>query len=202
MDAASDACAHALAIDPANAAVKTLLAKIEARKALLEKTERARVERLQRQRAEAATLWKALADRNISVDRSKNTPVDVDDAKIQLADPLDAASALSVPVLLLYPTHAQSDVIKAFVETDTLLDHFEYIFPCPWDTSNEFSAGDVECYMDTVAGGLVKIGKKLPLAKFLSGGKVQITDGMCRIIVVPKAKTAEWIAEVKKRKAG
>ena len=131
---------------------------------------------------------------------TKLAPVDAEDAKLRLENPLDPASVLNVPTLLLYPTHAQSDLIKAFRETESLAEHLKYIFPCPWDEKVEFTMDGVECYMDTVAGGLVKVGKKVLLRKVLSGGKVELRDGLCKIFTVPKDKAEDWIAEVKKRK--
>ena len=102
--------------------------------------------------------------------------------------------------MLLYPTHAQSDFVKAFQENDSLADHLSYIFPCPWDQDNEFQLQTVDCYMDTIAGGLIKVGKKMELCKILASGTVELKDGLCRVYVVPKVKATEWIAEVKRRK--
>ncbi len=158
------------------------------------------MERQERQQAEATTLKKALVARGISLRVTKLAPVDAEDAKLRLENPLDPASVLNVPTLLLYPTHAQSDLIKAFRETESLAEHLKYIFPCPWDEKVEFTMDGVECYMDTVAGGLVKVGKKVLLRKVLSGGKVELRDGLCKIFTVPKDKAEDWIAEVKKRK--
>lgn len=205
LDAAADACARALLVKPANAPVRALADRVAARRATLAEAERARAARARREQVEAATLRRALAERHIAVQATSGAaPPDVEDARVRLADPLDAASALAVPVLLLYPTRAQSDVVKAFGEHECLLDHLEYIFPCPWDESGgeDFAAGTVECYMDTAAGGLVKVGKRMPLLKVLGGGKVRIVDGLCKIYVVPKKEVEAWIAEVKRRRVG
>jgi len=125
----------------------------------------------------------------------------MEDAVIQLADPLDASSALAFPVVLLYPVHLQSDFVKAFQETESLAEHLSYIFPLPWDRDGEYALEGVECYMETAAGGLIKAGKKLPLIKILGSGKVEVVDGLVRVNVLPKAKAAGWIEEFKQRKA-
>jgi len=200
LDAAADACAHALALDATNAAAKALNIKIKARRDHLERSERILEERLRKERAEAYALKQALIARKITTRMTEKAPSDADDAKLALEDPLDPSSDLSVPTLLLYPTAAQTDLIKAFHETETLLDHLSYILPCPWDKAGEFTVANVECYMDTVNGGMIKVGKKTTLLKILYGGKVEVVDGLCRIYVVPKEKTVEWIAEVKRRK--
>lgn len=53
--------------------------------------------------------------------------------------------------------------------------------------------------METTAGGLIKVGKKMLLGKVLGCGKVEILDGLVKINVVPKDKAASWIEEFKKR---
>jgi hypothetical protein len=70
----------------------------------------------------------------------------------------------------------------------------------PWDEEKEFTVEGVEAYMETSAGGLVKVGKKMALHKVLGSGKVVISDGLVRISVVPKGKSAAWIEEFKKRR--
>ena len=61
-----------------------------------------------------------------------------------------------------------------------------------------YQAGTVECYIETVAGGLIKAGKKLPLLKIISSGKVEIIDGLLKIHVVPQGRAASWIEDFKK----
>ena len=56
--------------------------------------------------------------------------------------------------------------------------------------------------METVTGGLIKWGKKVPLLKVLGGGKVEVVDGIVKVNVVPKSGAAGWIEEVKRRKVG
>ena len=58
----------------------------------------------------------------------------------------------------------------------------------------------VDCYMDTVTGGMMKVGKKLKLLEVLSNGKTEVVDGLVRIYVVPTSMASQWIAEVKKKK--
>lgn len=54
--------------------------------------------------------------------------------------------------------------------------------------------------METVAGGLIKVGKKMPLLKILSGGKVEVVDALVKINIVPTGKSKQWIEEMKARK--
>ena len=57
--------------------------------------------------------------------------------------------------------HEESDFIKAAAEKNTIFDHLSYLLPAPWDTKKEYTAKDVECYMDTPKGAMNKVGKKL-----------------------------------------
>lgn len=196
---ASDACMRGLALDPSNAALKTLSTKVSSRKTYLDSVDKARREREERAASERATLALALKSRGIKTRTSERAP-DLEDAAIKLANPLDPSSTLSFPVMLLYPAHSQSDFIKAFSETEALNQHLDYIFPLPWDTEQEYKADDVEAYMETTAGGLIKVGKKMGLGKVLGSGKCEVVDGLVRISVVPKSKAQDWIEEFKKRR--
>ncbi|KAI7525706.1 hypothetical protein KC317_g21215, partial [Hortaea werneckii] len=90
--------------------------------------------------------------------------------------------------------------VKAFTEDETLSQHLEYILPLPWDQGHEYTLADVECYMETITGGIIKAGKNLPLLKLLGSGKVEVVDGLVKVSVVPKAKSSAFIEEFKKRK--
>ncbi|KAI9878657.1 MAG: hypothetical protein M1830_000273 [Pleopsidium flavum] len=197
---AEDACAHGLAIEPSNTALKALQTKISARKDVLDGIERKRRERAERAKKERLYLQAAFKARGIRT-RSTGQPPEMEDAAIRLTpDPVSPKSTLTFPVVLLYPLHLQSDFIKAFSETDTLSSHLDYILPLPWDERKEYSMDSVEGYMETLSGGLIKVGKKVSLLKMLSSGKVEIVDDIVRISVVPKASAEGWIEEVKKRK--
>ncbi|KAF2807793.1 TPR repeat protein-like protein [Mytilinidion resinicola] len=197
---ASDACNRGLAINASNGPLKTLATKITARKESLESIARVRREREERKKAEERSLKLALKSRNIVTRTSEKAP-DMEDAAIQLEKPLDPTSALSIPVILLYPMHAHSDFIKAFQETETLMDHLQYILPVPWDQAEEYTKAGVECYMETTSGGLIKAGKKIAMGKILGSGKCEILDGLVKVNVVPKEKASGWIEEFKKRRS-
>lgn len=103
----------------------------------------------------------------------------------------------------MYPEHYQSDFIKAFSEKESLMQHFVHVFPLPWDKpgEGEYSANGVECFVETVTGGLVKVGKKVALLKVVTLDNVEVVDGVVRIFVVPKAKAEAWVARFKAAKA-
>lgn len=141
----------------------------------------------------------ALKSRNV-LTRNTDDPPDLEDAAIKLENSLDPSSTLSFPVILLYPEHGQSDFVKAFSEAEKLGDHLEYIFPLPWDEQHEYTLDNVEAYMETSIGGLIKVGKNMTLGKVLGCGKTEIVDGLVKISVIPKSRAANWIEEFKKRR--
>lgn len=200
MAEADDACARGLHLDKLNQPLQALSRKIVTRKAELEKIAARKREEQERAEKIRVTLSTALAAREISV-RETAQPPDMEDAAMKLSpDPLSAESTLVFPCVLLYPMHAQSDFIKEFAETDTIAQHLEYIFPLPWDQRGEYTIGSVDCYMETVTGGMIKPGKKVSLLEVLGGGKVEVVDGLVRVNVVPTKMAGKWIAEMKARK--
>ena len=196
---ASDACSRALELDLSNASLTALSIKISTRQAQLDAIAKTRQERKEKAASEKATLSLALKSRGI-LSRTTDQAPDLEDASVKLENSLDPSSTLSFPVILLYPLHAQSDLIKAYSEKEILKQHLEYIFPLPWDEEKQYTVLDVEAYMETPAKGLIKAGKKIALGKILGSGKVDLTDGLVRINIVPKSKAAEWIGDFQKRR--
>lgn len=194
-----DACSSGLRFDANNAALQSLLTKIESRRDALAQLEQSRLARESRSKMEANALRTALSSRGITT-RTTDSPPEMEDAAISLADAQDPTSSLRFPVIFLYPLHAQTDFLKEFQEEETLSQHLQYILPLPWDSNREYSLEGVECYMETMAGGLIKAGKKLPLVKLLGSGKVEIVDGLVRVFVVPRVRAMEWIEQFKLRR--
>ncbi|RFU27032.1 hypothetical protein B7463_g9297, partial [Scytalidium lignicola] len=198
---ADDACARGLELDPENAALKAVAQEIIKKNEQETAKQKKEQERVIRKRKEEMMLKTALTARGIKT-RKTAQPPEMEDACIALVpDPLSPESSLSFPAVLLYPLHLESDFIKAFNETESLALHLEYILPLPWDQQRVYTPNGVECYMETITGGLVKVGKKVPLLKVLGQGNVEIVDEVVRIFVVPKGRSEEWVAEFKRKKA-
>jgi hypothetical protein len=201
LPAALWSCNLGLKLDATNKSLQQLCSRIEKRTAQLEQTERQQREREEKARKEAATLQLALKGRNIATRCTTTAPLQLEDAAVHLADANDAASTLSFPCLLLYPLHNQTDFIKAFAEDESVGQHLEYILPLPWDEQMLYLPENVDCYIETKTGGLVKAGKKMALLRILNTGMVEIVDSLLRINVVPKSRAQEWIDNFKKIKA-
>ncbi|KAK1674726.1 hypothetical protein BDP55DRAFT_694483 [Colletotrichum godetiae] len=199
---ADDACARGLALDEANKPLQAVAWDIiKAAERADAKTKREQERRAAERRREML-LKAALAARGIR-HRVTEQPPEMEDARMRLVpDEDDPKSSLSFPAVLLYPLQMESDFVKAWNETECVGDHLGYILPLPWDERGEYaSAGQVECYMETASGGLVKVGKKATLLKILSGGNVEVVDGIVRVYVVPVARAKGWIEEFKVKKA-
>jgi tetratricopeptide (TPR) repeat protein len=200
---ADDVCATGLALDPSNAALKVVADQIIAKHAQIQAKKQKEIEIQQTKLKEAMLLRTSLKAREIKI-RKTAQPPEMEDARIQLLpDPGDPTSSLVFPTVLLYPLNLQSDFIKEFHETETIGARLGHILaePAPWDTKREYTLKSVECYMETITGGLIKLGKNVTLLRALSGGKVEVVDEVVRIFVVPKSKSEAWVADFKIKKA-
>ncbi|GLA77026.1 hypothetical protein AtubIFM55763_008906 [Aspergillus tubingensis] len=197
---AEDVASRGLKLDPNNKALQMVAGKIGERKAVLERIAARKKAEDERTRKEKTLLSVALKARQIRT-RKTDQPPEMEDVGIRLSpDPLSPESTLEFPAVFLYHMDAQTDFIKAFSEMHSIEDHLDYIFPLPWDQKGEYSINTVECFMETVTGGLIRAGKKVPLVQILSGGKVEVVDELVKIYIVPTSKSAKFIAEMKARK--
>ncbi|KAJ4864801.1 hypothetical protein T069G_01331 [Trichoderma breve] len=201
IEEADDVCARGLAIEPENKALRSVADGIIKRATTLNELKRKAAEREAKKQRRALLLKTAIAARGIKM-RTTEQPPEMEDAKVRLIpDEDDPSSELAFPTVLLYPLHLESDFIKAFHETHSLEDHLSYIFPLPWDNEGQYTLAGVTCYIETKEGGLIKMGKKVPLLKVLSGGKVEVVDEVVRIFVLPTSKAEGWVKEFKEKRA-
>lgn len=198
---ADEACAGGLSVDGDNASLRAVARDVIARAEEQDRKAAAEADKTRGLQRRAAFLAGALKERGVTI-RGSSKPPDMGDAALELVpDPEDLNSTLSFPAVLLYPLHYESDFIKAFNEKEALAQHFGYVFPLPWDKEGEYGTNSVECFMETAAGGLVKVGKKVPLLKVLSLDSVEVVDGVVKIYVVPRAKADAWVQDFKAVKA-
>ncbi|CAK7235203.1 HSP70/90 co-chaperone [Sporothrix bragantina] len=208
-DEASEACAGGLAVDANNAALLKLAKDITTRAETVAARKRREEERAAREKRKAQRLKYVLHVRGVRT-RTTAQPPEMEDAAVRLEPEDDGTwdldvsqSTLCYPTVLLYPLKLQSDFIKAFNETETLGDHLAYILPVPWDTTGKdyAQASNVDCYMETIAGSLVKVGKKMALGKILAQANVEVVDDVVRVFVVPRDQAENWVKEFKEKKA-
>lgn len=194
--------ARGLALDPANAALAQTERDVSRRAAQLSEKAQQASQRKDLARRRRDLLQTALRARNIATRTTPHKPSDMQDARVELVpDPDDPTSSLVFPTVLLYPEHLETDFIKAFGETQTLEEHLGYVFPLPWDGAGAYTLDGVSCYVETKDGGVLKMGKRVPLLKVLATGKVEVVDEVARIYVLPNDKAEAWITKFKKAKA-
>jgi tetratricopeptide (TPR) repeat protein len=197
----AEACIdNAIMLKPDHTQVADLGKKIKARKDHLEKMENQRKERERKKKWEEEAIKMSLQAREISTKSTKQPPEMPDGVKIKFMEEGKIESGLLFPVLLIYHLHLQTDMIAAMPETTSVGDQLTEVLaePLEWDEQREYNPNSVECYMETKTGGLVKVGKNVSLLAVLSNGKCEITDGLVRILVVPKKRNAEFIENWKK----
>ncbi|KAF4456966.1 hypothetical protein F53441_981 [Fusarium austroafricanum] len=201
IEEADDVCARGLSLDENNASLRAVADDIIKRSKEIDARRKRDAEREAKEKRRVLLVKAALRARNIPT-RTTAQPPEMEDAGIALLpDPDDPRSTLAFPTVLLYPLHLESDFIKAFEETHSLEDHLSYIFPLPWDKEGTYTTAGVEAFVETTSGGLLKMGKRVPLLKVLGTGKVEVVDEVVRIFVVPKDKAEAWTKEHKTKRA-
>jgi len=201
IEEADDVCARGLSLDESNASLRAVADDIIKRAKEIDARRKRDAEREAKEKRRALLIKAALRARNIPT-RTTSQPPEMEDAGIALLpDPDDPRSTLAFPTVLLYPLHLESDFVKAFEETHSLEDHLSYIFPLPWDKEGAYTTAGVEAFVETAQGGLLKMGKRVPLLKVLGTGKVEVVDEVVRIFVVPKDKAEAWTKEHKAKRA-
>ncbi|KAF4982784.1 hypothetical protein FDECE_17442, partial [Fusarium decemcellulare] len=201
IEEADDVCARGLSLDESNASLRAVADDIIKRAKEIDARRKKDAEREAKQKRREMLVKAALRARNIPT-RTTAQPPEMEDAGVALVpDPDDPRSALAFPTVFLYPLHLESDFVKAFEETQTLEDHLSYVFPLPWDKEGAYTLAGVEAFVETREGGLLKMGKRVPLLKVLATGKVEVVDEVVRIFVVPKAKAEAWTKEHKAKRA-
>lgn len=201
LDEAKQILKFGMTKDPENKPIQDTLGKIEAAERAIEehrlKKERAEQEHIQKQEL----LAKAIKMRSIEIVKTLQPAEYLDDAKIFLEDPLDFESQLIFPAVVLYPTTNEFDFIAEISELTTASEILAMVLDRPqsWfeDPKHEnFVPKNLECYMETVSGGLVKVGKKVPLNSALMSEKARapLFDNGLRLYVVPKNQAADWLS--------
>lgn len=153
-------------------------------------------------------LENAMKLRKIINVKSNESPEIVRDAKVSLEDPVDCESQLIFPALVLYPTTDEFDFVAQVSELTTVHELVSLIMERPEEWFQQpghenFSAKSLVSYMETEAGGLVKVGKKMVLHDILKMEKprIPIFDGALKVYLVPKAESEGWLSKWDRSKA-
>uniref|UniRef100_A0A0L0P4L5 Cns1/TTC4 wheel domain-containing protein n=1 Tax=Candidozyma auris TaxID=498019 RepID=A0A0L0P4L5_CANAR len=191
---------YGLTKDPENQPMKDTFKNIEEKEQQVKAAIERKEEKAARKKEEERTLDKAIELRRIKILKSPRPPALLEDTKMKLEDPLDMESQLILPAMILYPTTDEFDFVAEVSELSAPIDVLTLLMdrPAEWfdDPKHEnFSVKNLECYMETLSGGLIKVGKKTPIANAImaDGAKAPLFDNGLRLYVVPKQESSEWI---------
>ncbi|CAR23550.1 HSP70/90 family co-chaperone CNS1 [Lachancea thermotolerans CBS 6340] len=208
LEDAKQAAEFGLKLDPENQALNALRQNVDKKKQdadafeakkLKEQTERERLETI---------LEASMILRNFKNVDTANPPELLEEAKICLENKEDMESQLIFPAMVLYPISDEFDFIGAVGELstpedllNTLLQRPEEWFEQPGH--EEYTAKKLFGFMETEAGGLIKVGKKVTFHDVFKMEKpsVPLFDKSLRIYFVPKSKSEAWLAKWDKEEA-
>lgn len=205
---AQEAVGFGLQIDESNKSLGNLLKDIRTKEEALKAQEAKKLKEQQAREGMQIILDNAMKLRKIINVRSNEPPDIVRDAKVTLEDPIDCESQLIFPALILYPTTDEFDFVAQVSELTTVQELVSLIMERPQEWfqlpgHEDFSAKSLVAYMETEAGGLVKVGKKMVFHDILKMEKPRIPlfDGGLKLYLVPKVESADWLGQWDKTKA-
>lgn len=201
LDEAKEILKYGLTQDPENAPMKEVLQKVVNKIQDKARAQEAR-ERLQaNEKAKMLLVEHALKIRGVQNVKSSRPAELLEETQIRLDDPLDYESQLVLPAMVLYPTTEEFDFVAEVSELTTPAELLAMVMDRPqlWfeDPRHKgFLADTLDCFMETVNGGLVKVGRKAPLNNALMAekSKAPLFDRALRIYAVPRAETKAWLA--------
>lgn len=223
---AVDCCRRCLAYDANNASVKAILAKAEkafdARKAKAA----AKAEKLRQEKENKRAIAAALSVRPSSESYLKACTHPSQTRKITVvpkassgapneAPPIhfdtDSPDSLILPVFLLYPQHATSDLISEFHEDTTFGDHLATMFPPSgsrpdWDSKGEYTLDNITVYAASRGHRLFRVGKDKTLREAMAAPQkgapedgLEIREGCLSFVVLPRGpEEKKWVDHYKK----
>lgn len=188
-------------------ALEILGTQIKHQKEKLEEQERQRNERENAKKAKEAALAVALTLRGYTIIHTKEPFGILQDKKITLEAETDVESQMIFPGMVLYPTLDEWDFVEQISELNTpkeiigmLMDRPPEYFAQPGH--GNFQPKNLQAYMQTQGGGLVKVGKNLSFKEILSSKQpiIPLMDNSLRIYVVPK-QDGDFLSQWNKTKA-
>jgi len=207
-----DCCERCLEYDPENKGVRSIRDRSAKAKAEKLRKESEKQERIHNEQREKKLLQVAFKERNLfAVYNPKGSSENPYEPHFDPEDP--EGTTLIIPVFLLYPQHATSDVIAHFVEDTTFSTHIFQMFPpqAPspsWDKAEQYIANNLVVYAITRRKRLLKVGKKMSLRDVCNAAKakegdpddgLELKDGCLTFVVVPKGEVEQnWVDEFKR----
>ncbi|ODQ63948.1 TPR-like protein [Nadsonia fulvescens var. elongata DSM 6958] len=204
-----DILRYGLTIEPENKQIVELLGMAENRNRVKDDLERKKRQKQELMDTKSKCLDMALRANKIFSIQTGNAPDLPHGVSLHLENETDPSSTIYFPAVFLYPVDYQSDFIQEFALEHSVQDHLEAVFEetPEWfgniDNPTDYNIKNLEAYLQTESGGLIKAGKKLPISSVLSNEKlkVPVVDNVIRVYILPKNKSAEWIKSWNKEQA-
>lgn len=207
-DEAKQVLQYGLTKDPENKAIQETLRKVEEKEKQIEEKRLKKEREEHQERLRKELLTNAVKLRHFETVKTPRPADYLEDAKLRLEDPADYESQLIFPAVVLYPTTDEFDFVAEISELTTPLELLEMVLDRPqsWfedPKHKNFTVKSLECYMETITGGLIKVGKKVPINKALMSDKAKapLFDNALRLYVVPKQDSPEWLSKWNKEVA-
>ncbi|KAL6945102.1 hypothetical protein ACO0QE_002547 [Hanseniaspora vineae] len=202
LDEAKSALEFGMLIDNSNKSLHELQKKIEDKEMeiLAKHTEKLKMQEEKHRKSE---LLKASMDLRAITNVNSKDPADIlKEAKIYLEEENVVDSQMIYPALVLYPTTDEFDFVAEVGELSTPIDILNMIMQRPQEYFEQlghenFSVKNMQPYMETLTGGLVKVGKKITFHNILKTEKpvIPLFDNSLRVYFVPKQESESWLAK-------
>lgn len=199
---------YGLSKDPENKPVQETLRQVDEKEKQIEERKLKKEKEVYQKSLEQKLLTNAVKLRHFDIVKTHRPAEYLEDAKLRLEDPKDYESQLIFPAVILYPTTDEFDFVAEVSELTTPIELLEMVLDRPqsWfedPKHKNFTVKSLECYMETVSGGLVKVGKKVPINNALMSDKAKapLFDNAVRLYVVPKQDSPEWLSKWNKEVA-
>ncbi|AET38278.1 HSP70/90 family co-chaperone CNS1 Ecym_2559 [Eremothecium cymbalariae DBVPG len=189
-----------LKLDSQNNALVSLLDTIVKQEEKANVLEESRFRDQQEKDLHASKLKEALSWRKITEFKTANPPAVLQNSTLMLSEPEDIESQLSFPAMVYYPTINEFDFVETVSEFNTPRDLLEMLLHNRDDWVGKpgyenWTPSDIWAYMETDAGKLVKIGKRVQFYRIFMMEKplIPLFDNALRIYLVPKNKAKTWL---------
>ncbi|EDO16486.1 hypothetical protein Kpol_513p2 [Vanderwaltozyma polyspora DSM 70294] len=207
-DDCKEAIQFGLKFDLENKSLLNLLEVVNKKEFELKEKEEKLLKLKQEREGKEIILENAMKLRNINVIHTQEPPELLNETKIYLEDPLDYESQLIFPAIVMYPTTDEFDFIAAVSELSKVQDLLELVLDRPQEWFEEeghenFTEKKLVAYMETLSGGLVKVGKKLVFHDILKMEKpsIPMMDNAIKIYFVPKSESEAWLGKWDRKNA-
>ncbi|EGV61853.1 HSP70/90 co-chaperone [Yamadazyma tenuis] len=202
LDEAKQVLEYGLTIDSENRPMKEVLEKVVAKQKQIQATKERKEREEKEKEMKHTILMHAMKLRHMMVIKSRRPAELLEQATIRLEDPADYESQLVFPAMVLYPTTDEFDFVQEIGELTTpnellttVLERPASFFEDP--KHKNFSVKNMQCFLETEAGGLIKVGKNVALNEALmkESPKIPLFDNALRMYTVPKQESADWLSK-------